>query len=156
MGRGGHNIKPDSDLKSSGTFRKDRHANRVAAKGMDSIPPPPPEFDKDHKLKWDEVCNHLLDFDILEPQSQDSIKQYVMAVLLQTKAWNDVMENGFEIDGKTNPSWRAYCDCDKIIKPLREQFGFTPKARQGIQTKTKDTKKADPMLDILMGKKRTA
>jgi len=110
-------------------------------------------------MKWEEVCGHLRAFDILANQDVDSIKQYVMAVILQRKAWDDIIERGQTIviqtekgvNERVNPSWRVYCDCDKIIKPLREQFGFTPRSRQGIQVKPKETKKADPLAAILGG-----
>ena len=42
---------------------------------------------------------------------------------------------------------------EAIIKPLREQFGFTPRARQGIHVK-KVEKKVDPILEILTPKRK--
>ena len=161
MARGGHNIKSTEALKATGTLRPDRHANRLTAPSSDAIPSPPGDFDADHRAKWIEVCGHLQAFDILATQDQDSIRQYVMSVILQRKAWDDVCARGQTIIQETsgggatervNPSWRVYCDCDKIIKPLREQFGFTPKARQGIQTKPKEVTKVDPMMEIMFGK----
>jgi len=150
--------KSDAELKASGTFRADRHKNRAKAEIIDHLPPPE-HFDEEHQMKWEEVCGHLRAFDILANQDVDSIKQYVMAVILQRKAWDDIIERGQTIviqtekgeNERVNPSWRVYCDCDKIIKPLREQFGFTPRSRQGIQVKPKETKKADPLAAILGG-----
>lgn len=142
--------KSDAELKASGTFRADRHKNRAKAETVDALPPPE-HFDDEHTSKWHEVCGHLRAFDILANQDVDSIKQYVMAVILQRKAWDDIIARGQTINDRVNPSWRVYCDCDKIIKPLREQFGFTPRSRQGIQVKPKETKKADPLAAILGG-----
>lgn len=156
MKGGDRKSKTEAELKASGTFRADRHANRLKAPTTKEYPPPE-LFDKEHLEKWNEVCGHLSDFDILAEQDFDSIKTYVEAVILQRKALKDVAENGMSIEEETkagpitkiSPAWRIYMDCEKVIKPLREQFGFTPRARQSIQVKPKKETKADPMAAIL-------
>ena len=89
---------------------------------------------------------------VLQPMDYDAIVLYVENQIMAANAWNDIQENGITLqvpimskDGEvagykpiTNPAFRQYQDCQKVIKPLMEQFAFTPRARMSI--KVKDTK----------------
>ncbi len=148
--------KSTDELKASGTYRKHRHDGRIEgmADKLDAIPAHPAHFDKEHVAKWDEVCNNLLRFGILALQDLDAIQLYVETIIMQRKALKDINARGFEIKGRKNPSFNVYSDCEKIIKPLREQFGFTPRSRQSIKVKKEDTKKQDPILALLKPNKK--
>ena len=143
----GRPSKSDAELKASGTFRPDRHQHRAKADKVDSLPTPE-GFDSEHLAKWEEVCDHLRAFEILAKQDSDSVMTYVVAIIMQRKAWAESLKGG---DG-VKDAVLIFEKMEKIIKPLREQFGFTPKARQGIQTKPKEVTKVDPMMEIMFGK----
>lgn len=154
MGRGGHNVKPAAQKRAEGTSRKDRDAGRVE----DNLPTfegelmPPPHFDAQHKARFKECCRLMKEAGVLQPMDYDAIVLYVENQIMAANAWNDIQENGITLqvpimskDGEvagykpiTNPAFRQYQDCQKVIKPLMEQFAFTPRARMSI--KVKDTK----------------
>ena len=157
MRGGDRKSKSINELKAQGTYRADRHANRVKATPAADIAAPPDRFDKAHVAKWYEVCKHLKDFEILAVQDYDSIVTYVETTLMQRNAIIDVQQNGMSIEVETkfgtvtrvNPAWTVYKECEAIIKPLREQFGFTPRARQGIKVKEAEPDKKDPLAALL-------
>lgn len=140
--------------KAAGTFRADRHGSRIesSAKLVDDIPAPT-YFQGEHLRKWNEVVGHLRDFGILAIQDADSIETYVSSILVQKMAYASIISDGLEVDGFPNPNLKVYQQMEAIIKPLREQFGFTPRARQGIHVK-KVEKKVDPILEILTPKRK--
>ena len=153
MRGGDRKSKPIEELKASGTFRKDRHASRLETRvpALEKAPPPPAWFDKEHTDKWNEVCANLLEFGIMATQDLDAIKTYVCTTIAQSNAWKSVIEDGIIVGDKENPALKIYRDMEQIVKPLREQFGFTPRSRQGINIKPAETKKADPLAAILGG-----
>lgn len=144
--------KPESQHKADGTYRPDRHGSRLKATESANLKPPS-HFTKDQIQKWNEVVNHLRQFEILADQDSDSIATYVESVLIQRDAFLMMQKEGFLDGEKTHPAFRVYRDMEAVIKPLREQFGFTPRARQSIHVKKKEVKKADPILEILSKKK---
>jgi P27 family predicted phage terminase small subunit len=140
--------------KAAGTFRANRHGNRIesSAKLVNDIPAPN-YFQGEHLRKWNEVVGHLRDFGILAIQDADSIETYVSSIIVQKMAYASIISDGLEVDGFPNPNLKVYQQMEAIIKPLREQFGFTPRARQGIHVK-KETKSVDPILEILTPKRK--
>jgi P27 family predicted phage terminase small subunit len=148
MRGGDRKSKSVEQHKADGTYREDRHGGKVKAPTVEAIEPPA-YFKGEHLDKWNEVCANLREFGILAVQDRDSIETYVSSILLQKKAWVQILENGFEVEGYPNPAIKIYQNLEGIIKPLREQFGFTPRARQGMQTKAKEPERVDPILAFL-------
>ena len=145
--------KSEAKHKESGTYRAHRHSTRLKA-GTDNDLQPPAHFTPEQIDKWNEVINHLKSFDILAEQDADSIATYVQSVILQRAMFIEMQKTGIHDGEKTSAAFRVYRDLENVIKPLREQFGFTPRARQSIHVKPKDTKKIDPILEILSKKKK--
>lgn len=145
--------KSESKHKETGTYRPDRHGTRLKVEGTDDLQPPA-HFTPEQVDKWHEVVNHLKSFDILAEQDADSIATYVQSVILQRAMFIEMQRTGIHDGEKTSAAFRVYRDLENVIKPLREQFGFTPRARQSIHVKPKDTKKVDPILEILSKKKK--
>ena len=146
--------KSQEQHKREGTYRPDRHGSRIesAAKTVSHLPAPDC-FQGAHLEKWNEVVNHLQDFGILAEQDADSIETYVSAIIIQKIAYVSIVNDGLNPGGSPNPNLKTYKMMEDIIKPLREQFGFTPRARQGIHVK-KVEKKVDPILEILTPKRK--
>jgi P27 family predicted phage terminase small subunit len=149
----GRPSKSEAEHKATGTFRPDRHGSRLKASESEILKPPA-HFNKVQIAKWNEVVNHLRQFDILSDQDADSIATYVESVLIQRDAFLLMQREGFLDGEKTHPAFRVYRDMEAVIKPLREQFGFTPRARQSIHVKKKEVKKEDPILAILTKPKK--
>lgn len=145
--------KSEAKHKESGTYRAHRHSTRLKASTDDDLQPPA-HFTPEQVDKWHEVVNHLKSFDILAEQDADSIATYVQSVILQRAMFIEMQRTGIHDGEKTSAAFRVYRDLENVIKPLREQFGFTPRARQSIHVKPKDTKKVDPILEILSKKKK--
>ena len=147
--------KSEDELKQNGTYRKDRHANRVTGTKEGKIPKAPDDFDAEHKAKWKEVCNLLKLSDQLMAQDSDAIRAYVENSIMARKAWALIIQEGMIVSTtvrdsvveRANPAFRVYQDCQKILKGLYDQFGFTPYARQRL--KMKEPVKSDPIAELL-------
>ena len=151
--KGGHNRKRADLHKENGTYRKSRHANAPVISTSDDLQPPE-HFTPEQVAKWNEVVNHLKSFDILAEQDADSIATYVQSVILQKAMFIEMQKTGIHDGEKTSAAFRVYRDLENVIKPLREQFGFTPRARQSIHVKPKEKNKVDPILAILTKNKK--
>lgn len=167
MGRGGHNIKSTEEKRKQGTSRPDRDADRVEniVATLDHIPPSPRHFAGRHKKKWEEVCRLLSEVRVLAAQDVDAVTLYVENWFLASDAYKDLKENGMSIkvfeekeDGRQvlkkvfpNPAFRQYQDCQKILKPLLEHFGFTPKSRQALKVERKPEKTKSAVMQLLTG-----
>ena len=115
---------------------------------MSTIPPPPADFDEEHRMKWIEVCGHLKDFEILAKQDVDAIRSYVENHLTATRTYQQVLVKGYTIETENgprlNPLWRVYQEARKMEKALYDQFAFTPRARMAIKVDKEDKKPEDP------------
>lgn len=159
MPRGGHNAKPTAQHIADGTFQKVRHAKRLEVKPASQVPPPPADFDAEHAAKWNQVCQLLLDAEILADQDVDAIRNYVENNLTATRSYADVLANGYTIETehgpRLNPSWRVYQEARKMEKMMYDQFGFTPRARMGLKVdKDKGKKEEDPFEALFTRKKQ--
>ncbi len=169
MPRGGHNIKPISEKKLNGTSRKDRDAGRMETyvKPMETLPPPPPHFDERQKEKWQECCKLMKEAGVLANMDLDAIAMYVENWFMAADAYADLRDNGMTVwvekynkEGNleskrpmTNPAFRQYQDCQKILNPLMQQFGFTPKSRMAIRLNAPKPKNESPILALLSKRK---
>lgn len=166
MGRGGHNIKPTAQKQKEGTSRADRDAGRVETivKPVSQVPPAPKHFDRRHVAKWKECCKLLIESNVLALHDTDAIQFYVETWFLAADAYEDIKEAGMTsvVETKrgtikmTNPSVRQYQDCQKILKPLMEQFGFTPKARMSLKVEKKKEKAESAVMKLLSGPSKAA
>jgi len=166
MGRGGHNIKPTALKQKEGTSRADRDAGRVETivKPISQTPPAPKHFDRRHTAKWKECCRLLIESNVLALHDTDAIQLYVETWFLAAAAYSDIVESGMTtiVETKrgtikmTNPSVRQYQDCQKILKPLMDTFGFTPKARMSLKVEKKSEKQQSAVLALLSGPSRAA
>ena len=170
MGRGGHNIKPVSEKKLNGTHRADRDAGRLetVVKPLQSIPPAPHHFDERQTEKWRECCKLMKDADVLADMDLDAIALYVENWFMAADAYADLRDNGMTVwveqynkEGvmtskrpMTNPAFRQYQDCQKVLNPLMNQFGFTPKARMAIKVQGTKPKNESAILALLSSKKK--
>ena len=148
MRGGDRKSKSDEELKMSGTFRKDRHSDRLKPDIVSELPPPS-HYDDEHTLKWNETVSRLRDTGILTNQDFDTLEAYVSTHVLSQKAWKDILTNGFEIEGYPNPAIKHYLAFEAVLKNIRDQFGFNPRSRQSLKTVKKDEKKADPFTALM-------
>ena len=166
MARGGHNIKPVLQKQKEGTSRSDRDAGRVETivKPVSQLPPSPKHFDRRQTAKWKECCRLLMAANVLADHDLDAITLYVENWFLAADAYQDLKERGttFTMETPTgpkiisNPSFRQYQDCQKILKPLMAEFGFTPKARMSLKVEKKQEKQQSAVLALLSGPSRAA
>jgi len=151
MPRGGHNKKSNARHEKDGTLNTTKHTKPVVdVKPVDAIPPAPDFFDNEHREKWQEVCGLLFEAGILARQDMDAVRTYVQTTILQSRAWQFGLINGIEVDekGRLSAAFLAFERCDKILKPLREQFGFTPRSRQSINL-APPVEQEDPIMALL-------
>lgn len=169
MPRGGHNIKPQAEKKLNGTYKPSRDAGRMeeSTRHLETIPPPPLHFDARQIAKWDECCKLMKEAGVLASMDLDAICMYVENWFMAADAYEDLRDNGMTVwvekynkEGKleskrpmTNPAFRQYQDCQKVLNPLMQQFGFTPKARMAIKLSAPKQKKESPILALLSKRK---
>ena len=160
--RGGNNIKSTKDKLLAGTSRADRDAGRLenfVAK-LSVTPEPPKGFDKQHKKKWNEIGGKMVELGVLSVADLDALTLLVQNMVMLEKAHASILQEGMVIvvqtakgpKSVTNPSYRIYTECQKLAKPLLEQFGMTPKARQSL--KVQEPEQEDPLADLLRGSKK--
>lgn len=152
--RGGHNALSTTELQARGTFKAARHKDRLEnhTTTVDTLEPPE-HLDSEQAAKFLEVCEHLAGFGVLSPADRDGITTYVETLDLQNEARKAVQKYGamVEVDGKTatNPAARLFLQCEAVLKPLRERFGFDPRSRQGLKTKAVKREISDPFTALL-------
>lgn len=153
--------KPKKDLKKAGTYRKDRHENRVedVVKPVDSTLPPPAYFTGKHLEKWIEVCEKVRGNGVLCVQDSDAIECYVRYWFILDDAITDASENGYsketEKGYQKNPAVSVMNDAIKIVNQIGDKLGLNPRARMGIKTekKSEGKEKTASILDHIKGGK---
>lgn len=145
--------KPTKDLKTQGTYRKDRHANRVEGvlKPVGSIPDAPKYFDKKHQEKWAEVCKNLFELTLLKSVDFDLIEKYVQNWFISQEAWQQIAKEGLTIEtargAVKNPAINVMNEAQKVVIQIGSLFAFNPQARMRI--KTEEQKPVDPFEQFL-------
>ena len=149
MGRGGHNAKSTEEHRLNGTFRPQRHADRAEnfAETVEEIPIPN-DLDKVLHPKFLEVAKQVGSLGILTDQDSDSLVLYVQTLHLKELAYKELQSGLFTGEG-VNPAFRAYLQCDAVLKPLRDALGLNPKARQSLKTKKAIKMEIDPFAALL-------
>lgn len=150
--RGGHNIKPGAELQKDGTFREDRHGNRVESisKPLQNLPDPPAYFDKKHKDFWTKTCKGIHEMGILNQVDVEDIEIYVINWFIWKDASQSLIKEGIMITVETekgirqikNPAEIVMRNSERTIIAIGDKFGFNPRARMGIKTEQK--KDIDP------------
>ena len=151
MKGGDRKSKSIKELKEAGTYRKDRHANRLEmhVKPISDIPSPPEDFDTEHVEKWYKVCGGLKDLGLLQAQDLDAIEHYVRLSFVARNSLAEYLKCPI-IKDRVNPAWRVYNDAMKEYGKLMDKFGFNPRARQGIKVEVEDNNDVeDPIAKIL-------
>ena len=149
--RGGHNIKSTAEKKLSGTSRADRDSDRMEnhVDTLKNVPRPPEYFDADHRAKWNDICEKIIDIGALTSVDIDAVESYVKNCIISQTAWKDICENGQLLcietrDGQkpiTNPSLSQFNEAESNMKRLMNEFGMTPRARMGIKVTPKQAEK---------------
>lgn len=155
MGKGSHDAKPIGDLKKQGTYRKDRHGNRLegAIKTVETPPEPPSHFGERHRNTWARVCREVFELGILAKPDVYILEMFVSYWLLWQDAQAEVQKSGVTIvdedSGKLikNPAVSVMADAAKTVKEIAGLIGFSPRARMGIKTEAKES--VDPFASFL-------
>lgn len=132
MPRGGHNAKSTAELMRDGTFRRDRHADRLTLPTVDAIPPPA-DFDVEHAEAWHKFCALLRANGMLTTADRYAIRTFVEAERTAAHAYAILMEEGFILDGRKHPAHLVYADAVKTMRAMFDQFGLTPRARLALK-----------------------
>lgn len=159
--RGGKNIKSASDHKKAGTFRGDRHADRIgdSITPIKHLPDPPEYFDKRHQEVWKRVCKGIVDMGAMAEPDTFQIEIFVTHWFIWKDAMADVQKNGYTVmvevaagmRSTTNPALAVMSDSAKICASIADKFGFSAKARMGIKVADASKEKAATILDFIKG-----
>lgn len=144
--RGGHNVKPTNEHQKTGTFRPDRHGNRVDSQtpGIETKPPPPAHFDARHVSEWDKVCGHVVDMGVMAAPDVYLLEIYVSNWFIWQDAAMEVRQKGSTIqndEGRTvkNPAVLVMAEAWKVLSVVSGLFGFSPRGRMGLKQIPKES-----------------
>lgn len=147
--------KRKSELIEQGTFRKDRHADRIELSVLKQIPPPPSDFDAEHSKEWERVCRLLIfNAEIMTQVDVESVRAYCELSVMCRKLWRNILEKGntFQVkDGpiKANPAVEQYTKIYGLLFRMYERFAFDPRSRQALKVESGKSKEADdPLLTL--------
>ena len=144
-GRQGRKPKLATKHKLDGTFREDRHGNRLESVAFNSSPlnlPPPDSLREDGKQQWMMVVATLPDFVL---KSCDEGKLYQLAFIRQQL--NDV-QNAIESSPVDVQLIQTYIKLSSQYDRIARQFGLSPIDRAAM--KVEDQKEAvDPFAEFL-------
>lgn len=139
-------------MQKDGTFRSDRHGNRVESisKPMQTLPKAPAYFDKKHKEFWEKTCNGIYEMGVLNQVDIEQIELYVLNWFIWKDASQSLINEGIMISVETekgirqikNPAEIVMRNSERTLMALGDKFGFSPRARMGIKTEQK--KDIDP------------
>lgn len=150
--RGGKNTKTTAELKADGTFRKDRHADRVAVKILAEVPPAPKHFDAAHKEQWKVTCTRLLSDSLITAQDLGAVEIVVKLEVATAKIHTKLMAEEYVINTTTttkpNPLALLYLQYNAQLMAVYAQFGQTPRARMSLKVEKKG-EGGDPFAGLL-------
>jgi P27 family predicted phage terminase small subunit len=162
MGRRGPAKTPIAELKKRGTFRKDRHNDKVDSQLVPCLPAPPPHFDHDQKAVWHDIGQRLADKGLMTELDAQAFELLVGSYFGMREAQDQlsasdlivyVGEQGTPI---ANPLVHIIAKNASMLKWCLTQFGCTPSSRTGITPARHEVKSVDPMAALLAGTKRPA
>ena len=153
--------KPKSldDLKTTGTYRPDRHAKPVlAAQKAAYLPQFPAHLPESCRDDWQRVCGLLFDFKILTTADNDMLERYVFLLDVQRRAQAEITRDGVTtktatkagVSHRAHPAFRVLTDSARELRAIGERLAFDPYARQKINIEATPTGKAS-ILDLLQG-----
>ena len=135
--------KPKEVLIAQGTYRKHRDVPTLQGVKLTSIPSPP-EFLYGRSIDYfKNICNVLLEYDLLTVGDILLITQLAQALQLNENAWDHMKEKepvqtsatGFH----TISGWYSvYEKTSKQIRELSNLFGLNPSAREKFTIKEPD------------------
>ncbi len=148
----GRRPKSIEEHKAHGTYRKDRHANRLTVAPLTEIPEPPQDFAPVLREHWRETCEKLIGMGILTAMDLDAVKAYCQWWEIARQAHKEMtgqmVVQAQSGASKPSPALAVYCTAAKNLQWYWEQFGFTPRSRQSIQTAPPDEPR-DIIMEIL-------
>lgn len=140
---GNHKVTTQTKI-IRGTFRKDRHGNKLLVPNEKTLPlPPKGKFRKETEAHWMTVVKTLQSQKILQSIGLRLLTSYFEQVELYEDALDDVKENGRVIEYlsprngpqiRENPNVKIANEALKAMILLSNQFGFTPLAQTKINT----------------------
>jgi P27 family predicted phage terminase small subunit len=144
-------MKSTQELKITGTYREDRHADRVEGKSPKEIPAAPAHLSKEEAQIFEEVATLMMENESLAELDYNAVEQYSVQLNIFRKAKKELEKNknGYVVPhtnkaGATNmiPSpWLTILKTsqDALIK-LNAKLGLTPVDRNKVaKVQGKDT-----------------
>ena len=146
--------KTTEQHKLTGTYRKDRHENRVKLKEVDGVPPSPFE-DEYRTSRWVHYCELMKETHHLTQRHLDAIEVMCKLDADWLVADADVRKNGITFVSKggqikANPAVGIKLNIQSQIIRMYEQFGMTPRSSMNMKVPADQGKKApDPLEEVL-------
>lgn len=142
--------KTEIELKTNGTYRPAYHKNRMKAQPISEIPPPPADFDAEHKATWIEFCQRLKEEDLLTNLDLDAVRTYVEAKVTAFNTYAVLRAKKFMLGDRKHPLHMVYAEAVKTMRAMYDQFGLTPRARMGLKKEAKKPEEQkDPLAEII-------
>lgn len=135
--------KPQAQKKIEGTYREDRDNNPIPVDYVTTIPEPPKHLSDMAKVYFMNVCNVLLDMNLLSMSDIVIITQLAQNLEINEMAYDSCKNGGYKQTtnngyGAVTAAFTAFDRTGKTIRELSNQLGLNPSARERIKMKPKD------------------
>ena len=151
--------KPIEIKKLEGTYRKDRDKGRLEVVKLDSIPETPEYLSEVAKDYFVNVCNTLLEYDLLSAADVLLVVQLSQALELQQTAYENI-KDGQAVQLSPNKyqtvaGWFSVWEkTSKKIAELSNLFGLNPSAREKFNIQKKEEEIDELQLLLNRGKEK--
>lgn len=137
------NKKPQNVKLLEGTYRKDRDLSGLEFKSVSEIPTVPEYLSDSAKQYFKNICNTLIEYNLLTTADVFIIVQLAEALEIQETAYENI-KNGNSVQLSPNgyqtvAGWYSVWEkTSKKIAELSNLFGLNPSAREKFNIKKKE------------------
>lgn len=149
-----NNPKTTEQHKLTGTYRKDRHENRVKLKQVDGVPPSPFE-DEYRTSRWVHYCELMQETHHLTQRHLDGIELMCNLDSDLIEVSENIKRTGITFTTETgqikaNPAVGIKLNIQSQMMRMYEQFGMTPRSSMNMKVPPDSgVKDTDPFEEVL-------
>jgi len=142
-GRSGRPPKPTTHHIEDGTFRKDRHGNRVELHVDAAVLQSPFESGSEEQQAWDRIVK-TLPAEMLTNLDYDKLQVYCEAWGQYRRVWPEFVKDPLDKDVRIT----ALSLMDKVIA-LGREFGMSPMSRMSLKLPPEEKEATDPLAEMM-------
>lgn len=151
MNKNGRNHKPLAQHKLEGTFRKERHENKLYLDAYKVAPKPPSNLGAEGNKEWQRIASVLVQNQILTPMDIKALEFYCMQFDIIYDCYEDIKQKGVTAKGYNdnivkNPAWQTMKEAIELTNKIAAKFGLNPVDRMKITVKPQEEDELEKLL----------